>query len=318
MALDAGDVEALAIGVTVVDDLAPLRPTRIVLATDGHVGAALRRARESLDLDVDDIAQATRVRAAYLTALESFDLDALPARPFAIGYVRAYALALGLDPDSVVGRFRLEAPAADAVLRSPGGVVAGPKPWAWMVPPAALIAVSLLGWNLVRHYGEAPAKPFVTIARTPTTVGARMGPTRLGPPLPAPIEAGAPPTYQTPGLETSTQGAAPEPQIAVGAPFVAGGAIFGAPGPASGISSGVLLQAKKPTSLIVRASAGGVYFARELAAGEAWRAPDIGGLIVDVGTPSSVEVYRAGVASGELVSPQTPLAVLPGLPVADR
>ena len=318
MALDAGDLEALPIEATVVDGLAPFRPTRIVLQSDGHVGAALRRARESLDLEVDDIAQATRVRAAHLRALEAFDLDALPARPFAIGYVRAYALALGLDPDSVVGRFRLEAPSADAVLRAPGGVVAGPKQWGWMVPPAVLIAAALLGWNLVRHFDEAPAKPLGAIARAPAAVRVDSGPAQLGPPLPAPVEAGAPPIYQTPGLELPTQTEGAPQGVANGAPFVAGGAIYGASGPVSGPASGILLQANKPTSLIVRAPTGAVYFARELAAGEAWRAPDLSGLTVDVGNPSSVEVYRGGVASGELVSQQTPLSKLPSLPVAHR
>lgn len=317
MALEAGEVEALSIEATVIDGLAPLRPTRVVLDTDGHVGAALRRAREGLGLDVDDIAQATRVRPAHLTALEAFDLDALPARPFAIGYVRAYALALGLDPDSVVGRFRLEAPTADAALRAPGGVVAGPKQWAWMVPPAALIAAALVGWNLVRHFDEAPAKPLAAIARAPAMRG-DSGPARLGPPLPAPVEAGAPPIYQTPGLELPTRGEVPSQGVAYGAPFVAGGAIYGASGPTSGPLSGILLQAKKPTSLIVRASAGTVYFARELAAGEAWRAPDVSGLTVDVGNPSSVEVYRGGVASGALADQQTPLSKLLSLPVAGR
>ena len=317
MALEAGEVEALPIEATVVDGLAPLRPTRVVLDTEGHVGAALRRAREGLGLDVDDIAQATRVRPVHLTALEAFDLDDLPARPFAIGYVRAYALALGLDPDSVVGRFRLEAPTADAALRAPGGVVAGPKQWGWMVPPAALIAIALVGWNLMRHFDEAPAKPLGAIARAPAARG-DPGPSRLGPPLPAPGEAGAPPIYQTPGLELPARAEVVSLGVANGAPFVAGGAIYGASGPTSGPSSGVLLQARKPTSLIVRASAGSVYFARELAAGEAWRAPDVSGLIVDVGTPASLEVYRGGVARGALADQQTPLAKLPGFPVAQR
>ena len=318
MALEAGEVEALSIEATAIDGLAPLRPTRVVLDTEGHVGAALRRAREGLGLDVDDIAQATRVRPAHLTALEAFDLDALPARPFAIGYVRAYALALGLDPDAVVGRFRLEAPTADAALRAPGGVVAGPKQWGWMVPPAALVVVALVGWNLVRHFDEAPAKPLAAIARAPAAGRVDSGPVQLGPPLPAPIEAGAPPVYQTPGLELPAQTEAAPHGVANGAPFVAGGAIYGAPGPMFGPASGILLQANKPTSLIVRAPTGAVYFARELAAGEAWRAPDLSGLTVDVGNPASVEVYRGGIASGELAEQQTPLSRLPSLPLAHR
>jgi len=92
MALEAKDVEVAPVELAAFDNLAPLRPARVVLAASGHVGAALRAARVGLDLDVEDIALVTRVRGSYLTALEDFNLDSLPARPFAVGYVRAYAL----------------------------------------------------------------------------------------------------------------------------------------------------------------------------------------------------------------------------------
>lgn len=311
MALDAGAVEALPIRATAVDDLAPLRPTSVVLEGDGHVGSALRRARESLGLGVDDIALATRVRGPYLTALEDFDLDALPARPFAIGYVRAYALALGLDPDSVVARFRREAPDADQSLRAPGGVVAGPKRWAWLIPPALVVAAAFVGWNVLRHVDEAPAKPKAALARAPSAPRVDPGPTRLGPPLPPPIEAGAPAVYHTPGLEAATGVDVPVTPIAPGSPFIAAGAVYGAPGPVAGPAAGIVLQAKRSTSFIVRSGAASVVFARELAAGEAWRAPATGGLTLDVGSPSAVEIYIGGTARGVLVSPQTSLAKLP-------
>src|SRR5271165_2672072 len=90
------------------DQIAALRPVRVVLDERGHVGAALRAARERLGLAEDDIAQFTRVRSAYITAIEAFDFDALPARPFVVGYVRAYAVAMGLEPEAVVARFHAE------------------------------------------------------------------------------------------------------------------------------------------------------------------------------------------------------------------
>lgn len=313
MALDAGDVEAplAEVDVPVADGLAPLRPTRVTLDETVHVGAALRAARESLGLDVEDVALATRVRGIYLSALEDFNLDALPARPFAIGYVRAYALALGLDPDSVVARFRREAPTADQALRAPGGVGAGPKQWGWLVPPAVLIAVAFVGWNAVRHLSGATVKPAVAIARSAGSSRVDAGPTQLGAPLPPPVEADAPAIYHTPGLEAATGSDVPPPETYLGSPFVAVGKVFGAPGPTSGPAAGVVLQAKKPTSFIVRAGANTVLFARELAAGEAWRAPATGGLTIDVGSPSAVEIYVGGAARGVLISPQTALAKLP-------
>src|SRR5580693_2314470 len=44
-------------------------------------GGALRVARESRGLSLQDVADATRVRRAYLAALEEMRLDQLPSRP---------------------------------------------------------------------------------------------------------------------------------------------------------------------------------------------------------------------------------------------
>jgi hypothetical protein len=63
-------------------------------------------------------------------------------------------------------------------------------------------------------------------------------------------------------------------------------------------------------SLVVRGDGGVVSFARQLAAGEAWRAPDGAGLTVDVDVPAAAEVYVQGHAIGPLTQPQTPVASL--------
>jgi hypothetical protein len=59
---------------------------------------------------------------------------------------------------------------------------------------------------------------------------------------------------------------------------------------------------------VVRGPGGVVYFARQLAPGEAWRAPAIGGLTVDVSDPAATEVFVAGLSKGPLAQAQTPLA----------
>jgi len=81
---------------------------RIVLDTSVDVGAALRAARQSLGLALGDISETTRVRERHLAAIEAGLIDQLPSRPFSIGYVRAYATALGADADTtarVYGNF---------------------------------------------------------------------------------------------------------------------------------------------------------------------------------------------------------------------
>ncbi len=307
MARDIGDViqegDAPA---ALADDLAPLRPIRVVLDETKPLGEALRAARVSLGMEIDDIAQATRVRGAYIASLEAFDLDALPARPFAIGYLRSYARALGVEPDAVIARFIAEAPAVDAALRAPAGLRRAPRQLGIVGGVAILVAGSLLAWNIARHAQAEPARRAILASHVVATNP--DGPAKLGAPLPPPPEASTPPTYSTPGL-----GAAMDdlPAPVVGARFVRAGAIYG--GPPVSAQGDLILQARKATSLIVRGAGGAVSFARELSPGEAWRAPANGaGLTVDVGNPAAVEVFAGGVSKGALSAPKTPVAQLAG------
>jgi cytoskeleton protein RodZ len=72
-------------------------------------------------------------------------------------------------------------------------------------------------------------------------------------------------------------------------------------------ASNVTLQARKSASLVVRTSDGQVYFARQMAKGEAYRAPRMGGLIADVSDAAAFEVFVGGVSHGLAPGLQTPL-----------
>jgi cytoskeleton protein RodZ len=310
MPLDTGDVDlGSRVPALSSDELAALRPTAVKLDEQTHLGSALATARRSLDLAVEDIASATRVRTRYVIAIEAFDFDALPARPFVIGYVRAYAMALGLDADAVVARFRAEAPPVPDDLKPPVGVERR-KPLAPRIVGvvALTIVVAVVAWNVWRH---AEAAPLHALPPPPQAMPTPSGPVSLGAPLPTPPEASTPPVYQTPGLPSANAQAAPAtvppaPVAAQGAPFVSAGAVYGAAAP----GGGVILQARTATPLVVRGPGGAVYFARQLAVGEAWRAPASAGLTADVGSPSSVEVFVGGVSRGVLTQPQTPLSTI--------
>ncbi|MDB5428960.1 MAG: putative transcriptional regulator, partial [Caulobacter sp.] len=60
------------------------------------------------------------------------------------------------------------------------------------------------------------------------------------------------------------------------------------------------LQALKPSSLIIRGGDGSVYFARQLGVGEAYRVPQLGGLVIDVTDPEAFQVFAAGRSRGVL------------------
>jgi cytoskeleton protein RodZ len=71
-----------------------------------RLGEQLRDARLVLGLGIEDMAASLRIRRVYLVALEEGRLRDLPAPAYVLGFVRAYARALGLDDDEMVARFR--------------------------------------------------------------------------------------------------------------------------------------------------------------------------------------------------------------------
>jgi cytoskeletal protein RodZ len=315
MPLDTGDM-AVEVGTqTRAGGFVTLRPGRVILADSGSLGAALAAARLSLGLEVEDIASATRLKASYIRAMEAFDFSALPSRPFVIGFFRAYARALGLETEAVVARFRAEAPPIDDDLQAPVRIDPHTS-WAPRIVAlaAGLIVLAVVGWNLWRHAEAHAPLPAAASSGASTSAG-HMQAVILGAPLPMPPEASAPPTYQTPGLspeaalsptatpDAASGGSSFPPQ---GAPFHPQGAVYGAPAP----GGSVILQAHASTAVVVRGSDGGVVFARELAKGEAWRAPGLTGLTVEADSPAAVEVYVNGAAQGVLPGTRTPLAHL--------
>ncbi|HJT07730.1 MAG TPA: helix-turn-helix domain-containing protein, partial [Stellaceae bacterium] len=73
------------------------------------VGQLLRETREGIGSDLNRVATALRIRAAYLEAIEEGRYDQLPGAVYALGFVRAYATHLALDGEEAVRRFKLEA-----------------------------------------------------------------------------------------------------------------------------------------------------------------------------------------------------------------
>lgn len=66
------------------------------------LGETLRQARLDKGVSLADAAHDTRIRRAYLEALEAEDAAALPPPVYTRGFVRTYAEYLGLDPQAMV------------------------------------------------------------------------------------------------------------------------------------------------------------------------------------------------------------------------
>ncbi len=81
--------------------------------TGPSVGVLFRQARLKLKRDVSEVAQMLRIRKEYLQAIEDGRYSDLPGHTYAIGFVRAYASNLGLDPDEIVQKFKEETGGAE-------------------------------------------------------------------------------------------------------------------------------------------------------------------------------------------------------------
>lgn len=76
--------------------------------TDMPVGEILRQTRLYYRQTLEQVEFALRIRAPQLHALEEGNVDQLPGRVYAIGFVRAYSEYLGLDGDRMVHLFKTQ------------------------------------------------------------------------------------------------------------------------------------------------------------------------------------------------------------------
>ena len=84
------------------------------------VGALLADARAAAGRELADVARETRVPLRHLMAIEADDHEALPALPYALGFVKTFARTVGLSAESVGAQFRAETRLTPHVPTPPG------------------------------------------------------------------------------------------------------------------------------------------------------------------------------------------------------
>ena len=72
------------------------------------VGPFLRHLREEKGIPLRSISEQTRIRTYYLESIESGDFDKLPAGPVGLGFIRAFADAVGVDSTTVAAGYKRE------------------------------------------------------------------------------------------------------------------------------------------------------------------------------------------------------------------
>jgi len=138
---------------------------------DLGIGDRLRNAREAKGLSLDAVEGLTRIRAAYLQALEDEQFERLPGLVYGRGFLRSYAAALGLDPDPllevfpteppetqpIMGLYGVESPIQPAEPRSP---LRRAATYGGLILLAALLVVGAVGYFQLREF-SAPVPPEV-------------------------------------------------------------------------------------------------------------------------------------------------------------
>lgn len=72
------------------------------------LGQYLKRERESRSVSLEELSKGTRISPPILEALERGDWGFIPQREFIPGFLRGYARHLGLDPEDVLRRYRIQ------------------------------------------------------------------------------------------------------------------------------------------------------------------------------------------------------------------
>jgi cytoskeleton protein RodZ len=130
-----------------------------------EIGARLKAAREARGLDRKDVAQRLRLDVHIIEALETDDLERLPARTFVRGYLRNYARLVELDEKLVAEALpEAEATPAAALKRRHGfrGPVAGPALGRWfgyLFLLAVLAALVLFAYPALNRVWEQWGEP---------------------------------------------------------------------------------------------------------------------------------------------------------------
>ena len=134
-----------------------------------HIGAILRELRIGAGQSLADVATSLRIPENYLAAIEGLDKSSLPSLGYVLGFVRSYALHVGIDAKDAVARYKtdIECPQNMGMhdrphhvpkrkIRIPKGSFA-----VGLVLSCLLVVVSWYGWQSDANSAQAVSTPSV-------------------------------------------------------------------------------------------------------------------------------------------------------------
>lgn len=148
----------------VIDDLAA-DPVVVRSSVEPVIGTKITRARECLDMSIDELSQRTRIRPHVLEAIEQDDFVPCGGDFYARGHLTAISRALGLSLDPLLqtyderyaqapinARRVFEAELSSGLAGGPRATLGGPR---WSLLIGCVLALTLV-WGLARVFAGAP------------------------------------------------------------------------------------------------------------------------------------------------------------------
>jgi cytoskeleton protein RodZ len=245
-----------------------------------QVGAGMREVRERLGWRLADVAAQLRIRLPYLEAIERGDLAALPGSAYQTGFVRSYALILGLDAEEILRRFRAAGmgPTEKAELSflAPVPDRAVPTGALWFIL-VLLVIGGYAGWYFHSEHDRH-------LAQAIPSVPPELAPLAVPPKPPAPKPAAPAPAAVAPA----------KPAQPTAAPASLAPAAHAAVAPAPPAAPYRTIMATADSWIEVKDPTGNILFSRVLHAGESWPVPDEPGLVLTAGNAGGTTIAVNG------------------------
>lgn len=236
-----------------------------------NVGEALKRTRIYYKQSLDDIEGTLRIRACQIDAIERGDMDDLPGRVYAIGFVRSYAEHLGLDGAMVVQLFKSQYMDGQAKSLLPFPVLASDTntPALWLVSLSLFVFSAFLFSAHALNNNNSP-DPVFFVKSLPEEIKVHVEQDILVAPPPNASELIGPAEIVPSSLSVENMG------------------------DEQGGNEGIILNIMKSSWVEIKNSNGEIVVSNILEEGDQYFVPNSPGLSMSLGNAANVEIILNG------------------------
>lgn len=124
-------------------------------------GDILKKRREELGLEINQISELLKIKADYLKWIEGDTFEKLPAAVYTMGYIRSYAKHLGVDSDPIIQYYttHLSQPKPATLVPVGFSKKKTPLPVYLVIAAAVIAAVYFFGPFQLQHKQQGITKP---------------------------------------------------------------------------------------------------------------------------------------------------------------